>query len=110
MAAAFSLTPVTAIDGIIDYSTTARRKLHLAATAKVEEDLFDCSAGDTYSFLCVVKGHTRGFGWDMAGVGILLVPDDPSNPISFKPLIEQHSEITLQEIHAFEETYLDEQN
>ena len=94
MAANFSLTPATAVDGIIDYSTSAGRKLYLAATAKVEEDLFDCCADDLYSFLRAVKDRAREFGWDTVGIGILSIPDDPVNPTSFKSLIEQHGEIT----------------
>ena len=110
MANPFSLTPATAVEGIIDYSTSAGRKLYQAATAKVEEDLFDCCADDLYSFLRAVKDRAREFGWDANGIGILSIPDDPENPTSFKSLIEQHGEITLQEIRAFEETYLGQQN
>ena len=107
---AFSLTPATAVGGIIDYNTSAGRKLYSAATAKVEEDLFDCTADDLYGFLRAVKDRAREFGWDQAGVGILSIPDDPVNPTSFKSLIEQHGEITLQEIFEFEETYISEPN
>ena len=55
MAAAFSLTPATAVGGIIDYSTATGRKLYSVATDKVEEDLFDCCADDLYGFLGAVK-------------------------------------------------------
>ena len=47
----FSLTPATAIGGIIDYSTNSGRKMYASATAKLEEDQFDCVAEDLYSFL-----------------------------------------------------------
>ena len=104
----FALTPATAVDGIIDYSTSAGRKLYATATAKVEEDLFDCTADDLYGFLRAVKDRAREFGWDQTGVGILSIPDDPTNPTSFKSLLEQHGEITLQEIHEFEESYIDQ--
>ena len=107
---AFSLTPATAYGGIIDYSTSAGRKLYASATAKVEEDLFDCTADDLYGFLRAVKDRAREFGWDQAGVGILSIPDDPANPTSFKSLLDQHGEITLQEIREFEETYIDQRN
>jgi len=104
----FSLTPATAVGGIIDYGTSAGRKLYSAATAKVEEDLFDCTADDWYGFLRAVKDRAREFGWDHVGLGILSIPDDQLNPTSFKSLLEQHGEITLQEIQSFEETYIAE--
>ena len=104
----FALTPATAVNGIIDYSTAAGRKLYSTATAKVEEDLFDCTADDLYGFLRAVKDRAREFGWDQTGVGILSIPDDPMNPTSFKSLLEQHGEITLQEIYEFEESYIDQ--
>ncbi len=72
----FSLTPATAVGGIIDYSTSAGCKLYSAVTAKVEEDLFDCTANDLYGFLRAVKDKAREFGWDHAGLGILSIPDD----------------------------------
>ena len=109
-APAFALTPATAVGGVIDYNTAAGRKLYSAATAKVEEDLFDCTPDDLYGFLRAVKDRAREFGWDQAGVGILSIPDDPVNPTSFKSLLEQHGEITLQEIREFEETYIDQPN
>ena len=104
----FSLTPATAIGGIIDYSTSSGRKMYAAATAKLEEDLFDCVAEDLYSFLKALKDRTREFGWDTHGVGILSIPDDPINPTNFKSLIDQHWEIELETIRTFEESYIDE--
>ena len=90
---AFSLTPATAIGGIIDYSTNSGRKMYASATAKLEEDQFDCFAEDLYSFLKALKDRARKFGWDTYGVGILSIPDDPINPTDFKSLIDQHGEI-----------------
>ena len=55
----FSLTPATAVGGIIDYSTSAGLKLYTTATAKLEEDLFDCSANDLYFFLKALKDRAR---------------------------------------------------
>lgn len=104
----FSLTPATAIGGIIDYSTSSGRKMYAAATAKLEEDLFDCVAEDLYSFLKALKDRAREFGWDTHGVGILSIPDDPVNPTDFKSLIDQHGEIELETIRTFEESYIDE--
>ena len=79
----FSLTPATAVGGIIDYSTSAGLKLYTAATAKLEEDLFDYSADDLYSFLKALKDRAREHGWDEYGVGIMSIPDQIENPTGF---------------------------
>ena len=102
---AFSLTPATSIGGVIDYATSRGRKLYAAATAKLEDEPFDCVAEDLYSFLKALKDRAREFGWDDAGIGILSIPDDPVNPTEFKSLIDQHGEIELDTIRAFEESY-----
>ena len=104
----FSLTPATAIGGIIDYSTSSGRKMYASATAKLEEDQFDCVAEDLYSFLKALKDRAREFGWDTHGVGILSIPDDPINPSEFKSLIDQHGEIEIETIRTFEESYIAE--
>jgi len=104
----FSLTPATAIGGIIDYTTSSGRKMYASATAKLEEDQFDCVAEDLYSFLKALKDRSREFGWDSYGVGILSIPDDPMNPTEFKSLIDQHGEMELETIRSFEESYIGE--
>ena len=109
-APAFALTPATAVGGIIDYTTAAGRKLYSSATAKLEEDLFDCTADDLYAFLKALKDRAREFGWDEQGVGIMSIPDDPANPVNFRSLIDHHGEITIDDLMAFEQTYVGAQN
>ena len=106
----FSLTPATAVGGVIDYTRAAGRKLYSRATSKLEEDSFDCVAEDLYSFLKSLKDRAREFGWDEPGIGILSIPDDPHNPSEFKSLIDNHGEIELSTIRKFEETYIDREN
>ena len=104
----FALTPATAIGGVIDYTTSTGRKLYSSATAKLEETAFDCVAEDLYSFLKSLKDRAREFAWDEPGIGILSIPDDPYSPTEFKSLIDQHGEIELESIRAFEESYIDQ--
>ena len=106
----FSLTPATAHGGILDYATTAGRKLYANATAKLEEDQFDCVADDLYLFLKALKDQAREYGWDEPGVGILSIPDDPVNPQEFKSLIDNHGELELTTIHEFERSYIQGQS
>ena len=105
---AFSLTPATSVGGVIDYGTSRGRKLYATATAKLEEDPFDCVAEDLYSFLKALKDRAREFGWDEPGIGILSIPDRPDNPNEFKSLIDQHGEIDIETIRDFEESYIDQ--
>ena len=107
---AFSLTPATSIGGIIDYATSRGRKMYTSATTKLEDEPFDCVAEDLYSFLKALKDRAREFGWDDTGIGILSIPNDPVNPTEFKSLIDQHGEIELDTIRAFEESYIDQAN
>ena len=102
----FSLTPATAHGGILDYSTATGRKLYENATAKLEEDQFDCIADDLYSFLKALKDRAREYGWDEPGVGILSIPDNPMNPQEFKSLIDNHGELDLHTIQEFESSYI----
>ena len=105
---AFSLTSATSIGGVIDYNISSGRKLYATATAKLEDEPFDCVVEDLYLFLKALKDRAREFGWDKHGVGILSIPDDPINPNEFKSLIDQHGEIEMESIRAFEETYMDQ--
>ena len=103
-----SLTQATAIRRITEYSTSSGRKIYTTATAKLEEDPFDCVAEDLYSFLKALKDRAREFGWDTHGVGILSIPDDSLNTTDFKSLIDQHGEIDLETIQIFEDPYINE--
>lgn len=102
----FALTPAMALDGIIDYKTTRGRKMYAAATTKLSEDLYDCNAEDLYAFLKALRERAREYGWETAGVGIMSIPDDPANPNAFKSLIDNHGEIDIETIRAFEEFYI----
>ena len=108
--AGFSLTPATAVNGVIDYATATGRKLYSSATAKLEEDQFDCTPEDLYSFLKALKDRAREFGWDEPGIGILSIPNDPVSPAEFKSLIDNHGEIELETINKFERQYIDGKN
>ena len=45
-AAPFSLSPAMAHHGIINYSTTAGRKMYSSAKARLSEDLYNCNSDD----------------------------------------------------------------
>jgi hypothetical protein len=109
MAAAFALTPAVAVIGVINYNTSEGRKLYASATAKLAEEQYDCKPDGLYQFLQSLSNRAREFGWDDEIGGILQIPEDPMNPNSdTNNLIDNYGRISLAEIRAFEELYIDQ--
>jgi hypothetical protein len=104
---AFALSPAMAVQGIIDYSTREGRGIFHDATAKVDEELYDCKPDGLYQFLQSVNNRAHEFGWDDEINGVLWIPEDPLDPISAtRSLIESYGTISMDEIRAFENTYI----
>ena len=102
---AFALTPAMTHDGIVDYSTTQGRKLYDNATAKLDDELFDCNAEDLCAFLKPLKDRAREHGWEGEGAGALSIPEDPLDPdAAFASLIDNHGEISIDAMRQSEES------
>ena len=107
MAAAFALTPAVAITGVIDYTTNEGRKIYSSATAKLDEELYNCTPDELHQFLQSLSIRAKEFGWDDEIGGILQIPDDPTDPTSdTTKFIDNYGQISLEEIMAFEKTYM----
>ena len=103
----FALTPAMTYEGLVDYSTAQGRKLYDNATAKLDDELFDCNAEDLYAFLKSLKDRARDYGWEGVGTCILSIPDDPEYPYTlFTSLIDNHGEISIETIRQSEESYI----
>ena len=102
----FLLTPAKAYAGIVDFCTSGGRKLYEQATAKLNEELYDCTPGGLFQFLKDLEDRARKSGW--AGEdGILMIPEDPANPdTTYANQLTKYGQITLERIKAFEETYI----
>ena len=106
---AFALTPAVAVLGVVNLTTNVGRKLYESATQKVAEELYDCKPEGLYQFLQSVSNRARAFGWDDQINGILQIPVDAADPNSVTDnLIENYGRISLADIRAFEETYLNQ--
>ena len=104
---AFALTPAMTRDGLVDYSTAQGRKLYDNATAKLDDELFDCNAEDLHAFLKSLKDRAREHGWEGEGTGILSIPEDPLDPdTAFASLIDNHGEISIETIRQSEESHV----
>ena len=87
----FALTPAMTCNGLVDCSTAQGRKLYDNATAKLDDELFDCNSEDSHAFLKFLKDRAREHGWEGEGTGVLSIPDDPQDPDTvFASLIDDH--------------------
>jgi hypothetical protein len=107
--AAFALTPASAIQGVINMTTTEGRKLYSSATHKLEEDLYDCQPDGLYQFLATLHTRAQEYGWNDQIGGILQIPEDANDPTSDTHyLVDNYGQIPLSRIRDFDETYLDQ--
>ncbi len=104
----FALNPGHALSGQLDFSTTEGRKLYSYATASIygsSEDHFDCSASGLHSFLKELGRRARQYGWDISVCEVPKAINDQGGE-SLVNLITNHGELTLEQIQAFEKTYI----
>ena len=103
----FHLSPAMAITGVIDYGTTEGRKHFERSIAPLSVELFDCESDDLHLFIDALITRAREMGWDIPGVGINDILLDPTDPHSeYKNILRHHGELTLDQIRAFEATYI----
>jgi hypothetical protein len=106
----FALSPAMAIPGIIDLSSRTGKDIFRYATEKLEEDLYDCHPDGMTQFLQSLSVRATEYGWEDDVNGIMQIPEDPANPLSnTNNLIENYGRISLDEIRAFEASYIDMQ-
>ena len=70
----FALTPGLAHHGTINYRSKLGRSIYLNATAKLEEELYDCDPEGFYQFIQSLKTHAAEYGWDDEDSGVLMIP------------------------------------
>ena len=75
----FALNPAQVITGIIDFMKDSNVKLYRKAMSKLSEDLFDCVPEDLLQFLKTLSDRTTELTWNDPIVGIIMIPEDPSN-------------------------------
>jgi len=59
----FSLTPRLYAQGVIDYSTKAGMSHYKGSTAKLEEELYDCTPDGFYQFIKSLGTRVKEYGW-----------------------------------------------
>ena len=59
---AFALRPARALSGILDYQSKEGRQLYTEGTKKLEEELFDASPEELYTFLKSLARRAKGYG------------------------------------------------
>ena len=105
---AFYLNPAGAMNGILDFTKVETRKYFHKATTKLDdEELYDCTPGNMFHFLKLLKQRANEHGWDDEGTGILWVPedhDDPTSELRYMPT--EYGRISMEQITKFEKSYL----
>ena len=103
----FALTPYQAINGIIDYTTNEGRKYYERATAKLNDEGFDCQADTLRAFIKDLERRAEAFGWTSTITGILNIHIDINDPNSpTKNLLEHYGELDWDQIFDYDVTYI----
>ena len=104
----FYLNPAGAMVGILDFTQVESRKYYHKATKRLDsEELFDCSPENMHHFLKLLEYRAQENGWDDYVRGILWIPEDVNDPTSeLRYLPNEYGRVTLQQITAFEQSYL----
>ena len=105
----FHLNPAASFRGILDYSTTASKKLYRSATTSLFEasEKFNCEPDEMLNFLRELDTRAIEYGWNDDISGILWIPldvDDPASPLRYLP--REYGTIDMDAITKFERTYL----
>ena len=103
----FALTPYQAINGIIDYTTNEGRKYYERATAKLNDEGFDCQVDTLRVFIKDLERRAEAFGWTSTITGILNIRidiNDPNSPI--KNLLKHYGELSWDQIFDYDDTYI----
>ena len=105
----FHLNPAASFRGILDYSTTASKKLYKSATASLfdSQEKYNCEPDEMLNFLRELDTRAIEYGWNDEISGILWIPQDVNDPTStLRYLPREYGRISLESIAEFERTYL----
>ena len=105
----FSLTPGGANLGILDYSQKTHFYHYKGATAKLEEELYDCTPDGFYQFVKSLKKRAESYGWTKVGGVFMMLPNNnpDAQPIN---LLEDYGQVTLERVQEHERTYINLEN
>ena len=107
----FALTPAQATGGdILDMRNAGDRKLYHKAVAKLSDEPFDCSPEGLFQFLRSLEDRAYEYGWNDEVTGIMMIPTDPDNPDVLSNLLTNYGEVKMEEVRAFEMTYISTQS
>ena len=78
----FHLNPAASFRGILDYSTTASKKLYKSATSSLfdTQDKYNCEPDEMLNFLRELDTRAIEYGWNDEISGILWIPQDVNDP------------------------------
>jgi len=105
----FALAPGLQDNTIIDYGTTAGRKLYEGAVTSLYtsgEDKYDGEEGSLHNFCLKGVNHADAYGWE----DVHMVPIDPTNPDDLLSLWTEYGLISMEALHDHVLTYVSTQS
>ena len=79
------------------------RSIYLNATAKLEEELYDCDPEGFYQFIQSLKTRAAECGWDDEDSGVLMIPEEPGEKESAAiNLLDEYRTICLETLTDYE--------
>lgn len=104
----FSLTPGTAINGVLNWGTKEAREMYNNAIKPLGEELYDCKPEGFYQFMQALDTRAANYGWSDDVQGVLWIPEDPAQPMAnLRYIVEEYGTLSMEAIEAHEETYID---
>lgn len=99
----FALGPALVTNAVIDYSQAAGIKLYRSATAKLQEDLYDCDPAGLRDIMDSLLERAGEYGWTS---GIFTIPVDIANPLGTGiNIITNHGQVTWEHVREYGATY-----
>jgi len=103
-----ALTPGVSSRGVFDYANNkAHYYVYRNATAKLEEELYDCVPEQFFPFMTSLEERANAYGWDDDNHGILWVNKRDQTMVN---LLDNYGSVTLKEVRRHEKTYWDTGN
>lgn len=98
------------MDGLIDMRTSEARKHFESATKPVCDPLYDMSNKGINVFLGCMRRRVQAFGWDKPGTGIVMIPENPTDPLSPRlNLLYSYGQLPREVVSAYAATYITSQ-
>jgi hypothetical protein len=101
----FFMCPSQAYQGLVDYRTKEGKKLYALASAKLLNNPVSCNADEYHNLINLIKMRAEDYRWDET---IMMIPKEMTAVENVEKilLLTRHGEVTIEMIHAYEDSYI----